>query len=304
MSNRTSAKPKMWSTSLKRTFLSFSISLILILAVHDIRFGTVFAARALSPNRSVEINKCCHIGEILNRDKKCITIEGGADDHWWPPIYLVNKLIYFPRLGEAPKHLRITEYKQPNCANPELFLNSFALFSNGSLFLGERNLFIDVDNFCIDKDVAIVCLPTNAADSLTTAIKLTKIRKCCSLNSIYQTDNQTCAPHSTEQPPKLFATKNTSSIDLVYGFPRCSEATNNKYVIVDQFHENNLNIDDGTYTLENPKRILIKEQFCIDHTNQNAKSVIGTVIACDELVDIKETLESEKEKVCSVNNRI
>lgn len=283
----------MWSIcihkSINRRFLSLSVSLILILVADDTRFRGILAARAPSP---VEVNKCCRIGETLDRNKQCTINSGETSDHWWPPIYLIGKQSYFPKQGEAPRFLRAHENRQPDCESPELFLNSFALFSNGSLFLGERSLFIDIEHFCIDKDVAFVCLKTS---------KKLKIRKCCSLNSIYQTIDQTCAPHSNGITQKLFETKNTTYIDLVYGFPRCSSATNNKYVIVDQFHENNLNIDDGTYILENTKKLLKNDEFCIDHTNQNANLVTGNVFACDELVAIKETPELNNEEVCQYN---
>lgn len=277
--------------SMKNTSLSSSVSLILLLILNDVRFGRVYAARAPSP---VEVNKCCRMGETLDRDGLCSN--GEAVDHWWPPIYLIQKQSYFPKQGEAPRFLRAREYKRPVCENPDLISNSIALFSNGSLFLGERSLFIDVENYCIDKDVALVCLPNlKSADSLKTPIKLTKIRKCCSLN-FYLTHAQTCVPKSEETPQELFGTKNTSSIDLVYGFPRCSS---NKYVIADQFHENNLSIDNGTYILENTHKTLTNDEFCIDHSNQNANLVTGTVLfVCNELEAIKETPDLKNEEVC------
>lgn len=277
---------------MKRTYLSCLISSILIIVVNESCKVSAVRAPPL-----VEINKCCRIGETFDRNKQCSI--GGTVNLWWPPIYLIGKQSYFPKQGEAPRFLRAREYKQPDCENAELFLNSIALFSNGSLFLGERNLFIDIENYCVDKDVALVCLPNlKSADSLQNPIKLTKIRKCCSLNSIYLAHAHTCVPQSDETPQKLFETKNTSFIDLVFGFPRCSKATNNKYVIADLFHESNLNIDDGTYDLKNTNKVLASDEFCIDHTIQNANLVTGSVFACDDLVAIKEAPELKNEEVC------
>ncbi|XP_055301483.1 probable G-protein coupled receptor Mth-like 1 [Sitodiplosis mosellana] len=282
-------EPNFIRRSSRRTFLS----IILILIANGIGIEHVSAVRPPPP--TVEINKCCRIGETLDRNKQC-SIGGNGTDQWWPLIYLVAKGTYFAKHGEAPRFLRAREFTQPTCENAELFLNNIALFSNGSLFLGERNSFIDRNDYCIDKDVALVCLPNvNSADSLKTPIKLTKIRKCCSLNSIYLTHDQNCA-QSDESQRKLLETKNTSNIDLVYGFPLCKGLATNNYMIADQFREHNLNIDNGTYTLEPSRKTLTNDEFCIDHSHQNGHLVTANVFACDELVDVKEAPELKIEK--------
>lgn len=287
----------MWLVFILRSVKSLPsnlISIVLVIIVSDIRFCGVSGVRVPSP---VEVNKCCRIGETLGRDSLCSI--GEAVDHWWPPIYLIGKQSLFPKQGEAPRFLRAHENKQPLCSNPELISNNIALFSNGSLFLGERSLFINIENYCIDKDVALVCLPkSNSADSLKTRIKLTKIRKCCSSN-FYLTHAQTCVPQLDEIPNTLFQTTNTSSIDLVYGFPQCSS---NKYVIADQFHEDNLKIDNGSYILQNTRKVLTNDEFCVDYSNQNANITIGTVFACDELVTLTETSEHTNEEVRKINS--
>lgn len=277
--------------SSRRTFLF----VILILITDGIGIEHVLAVRPPPP--TVEINKCCRIGETLDRNRQCL-IGGNGTEQWWPLIYLVAKGSYFAKHGEAPRFIRAREFTQPTCENPELFLNNIALFSNGSLFLGERNFFIDRTDYCIDKDVALVCLPNvNSADSLKTPIKLTKIRKCCRLNAIYLTHAQDCAQSEQENQRKLFETKNTSNIDLVYGFPLCKGLATHNYVIADQFREHNLNIDNGTYTLEHSHKMLTNDEFCIDHSHQNGNLVTANVFACDELVAIKEAPELKIEEV-------
>lgn len=278
-------------SSLKRTFLS----LVLILINSGIGIEHLSAVR---PPPAVEINKCCRIGETLDKNKQC-SIGEIVIDKWWPPIYLIGKRTYFQENGEAPRFLRAHESTKPSCENPEIFLNNMALFSNGSLFLGERNFFVDRNDYCIDKDVALVCSRhVNGADSLTTATKLTKIRKCCSLNSIYLTHEQNCV-QSEESRQELFETKNTSNIDLVYGFPHCKGLSNSKnYVIADQFREQKLNIENGTYILEKTHKMLTNEEFCIEYSNQNGNLVTAAVFACDDLVATKEVSESNIEQVC------
>lgn len=281
----------MKSILIQRTFLS-----VILILITGIGIGIEHVSGVRPPPLAVEINKCCRIGETLDRNKQC-SIGGTGTDQWWPLIYLVAKGTYFPKHGEAPRFLRARESTQPKCENAELFLNNIALFSNGSLFLGERNSFIARNDYCIDKDVALVCLPNiNSADSLKTPVKLTKIRKCCSLNSIYLTHAQNCA-QSDESTRKLFETKNTTNIDLVYGFPLCKGSATNNYVIAEQFREHNLNIDNGTYTLEHTQKILTNDEFCIDHSNQNGNLVTASVFACDELVAVKEAPELKIEEV-------
>lgn len=279
--------------SLRKTFLS----VILILIINGIALEDVSAVRP--PPLTVQINKCCRIGETLDRNKQCSIGEKTGTDQWWPLIYLVAKGTYYTKHGEAPRFLRPREFTQPSCENAELFLGNIALFSNGSLFLGERNSFIDRDNYCIDKDVALVCLSNvNRADSLKTPIKLTKIRKCCSLNSIYLTHAQNCAQTDENPARQLFETRNTTNIDLVYGFPLCKGSATNNYVIAEQFREHNLNIENGTYILEHTQKILTNDEFCIDHSNQNGNLVTASVFACDELVSVKEAPELKIEEVC------
>lgn len=283
----------MWSRFLfqiiiKRAFLSCSALCALMFVV-----GHVSAIRAPSP---VEVNKCCRIGETFDRNSQLCAI-GATDDHWWPPIYLIAKNTYFLKQGEAPRFLRAHENTRPSCDQPDLVTEGFALFSNGSLFLGQRNLFIDIANFCIDKDVALVCLAHHkTAASLRTSLQLTKVKKCCTPTS-YLEHARSCIPLTSDAPQKLFQTKNASHIDLIFGFPRCS-STNNNYVVADQFREKNLNLGEGTYTLENTQKKLTIDEFCIDHTNQDANLVTGTVIACDDLVAVKEAPELKNEKVC------
>lgn len=293
--------------SIKRTFLPCFLSVIVAITIGS-EPKSVYAVRAPPP---VEINKCCRIGEFFDsRNQQCSIVGDGTTDQWWPTIYLIQKKAYFLKQGEAPRFMRAHEFKRPACENPELFSSGIALFSNGSLFLGERSSFFNTSDYCIDKDVALVCLSApKSADSLRTPIKLTKIRKCCSLNWLYSRQAQTCVPYPSEDddaiPQKLLETKNTSHIDLVYGFPSCSPATNNKYVIAEQFHEHNLNVNDGTYVLRNTGKVLTNDAYCIEHADQNSNSFTGTVFACDELVSIKEAPTDQKnQEVCFYNEKI
>lgn len=274
------------------TYLYLPIILILFI----VKINDVTAVRAPSP---IEINKCCPIGERLDRNEEC-TI-GTPNDKWWPLIYLIAKQSYFTPHGESPRFLRARE-QRPKCEHPEIF-NNIALFSNGSVYLGERNLFIDLDNYCIDKDVAIVCLPNNAkgADSLLAPSKLIKIRKCCGHQSVYLTNAANCVSTIPEYGiinENLIQSKNATLFDLVYGYPKCSSGANDKYFLAEQFHEKNLKFENGSYVLDSNK-VLNTDEFCIDHTVQNSNVVTAMVFACADILAVKDSnVESKNEEVC------
>lgn len=278
--------------------LTDSLKPILILIF--ITFGCLIcrldAVRAPPP---VEINKCCRNGEILDQNQQCSI---GGTDKWWPPIYLIMRKDHFQPNGNAPRFMHARENNRPNCDNPELFKSNVALFSNGTLYLNERNALIDLADYCVDKDVALVCLPNlRSADSLMEPIKLTKIRKCCGHHSIYLSEAGTCTSSAEQHgsiPKNLFQMQNSSHVDLIYGFPVCSPAANDKYVIADQFREQNLNTKNGTYTLD-AHRTLQADEFCIDHTVQASNFIAEMVFACDDIVAVKGISEFEIEEVRS-----
>lgn len=286
------------SRSIKNSYLTTQALLVVVLfIVQPLSQSNVTAVRAPP---AIEINKCCRIGEQLDGNQQCTV---GGTEQWWPVIYLIQKQNYFSPRGNAPRFMRAREEKRPDCAHPELFTNTVALFSNGSLFLGERNTFIDMNNYCVDKDVALVCLARSQdADSQQAQIKLTKIRKCCGHHSVYFTSAGTCVPENLEhnvQPDAFIDSSRNASIDLVYGFPSCTPATDNKYVIAEQFRKENLNVDSGNYRLASQK-VLKVDEFCIDHTIHNAADNTATVatFACADLVGVNEQQDQKSEMVC------
>lgn len=275
---------------------SMKFIIILIFITSGYLICRTDAVRAPSP---IEINKCCRIGERLDQNQQCSI--GDGTEKWWPLIYLIIKKANFEPYGDAPRFMRARENKRPNCDNPELFMSNVALFSNGSLYLGERNSLIDLTEYCVDKDVALVCLPnTRGADSLIKPVKLTKIRKCCGQHSIYMSDAATCSPRSEQHgsiPENLFQMQNSSHIDLIYGFPVCSAAANHDIVIADQFREQNLNTKNGTYALDSHRALRVDE-FCIDHTVQASNVIAEKVFACADIVAVKGVSEFRIEEVC------
>lgn len=276
-------------------FVHLSATLLFVSVAIDYADGV----RAPSP---VDVNKCCPLGQQLDRETEQCTDGGLAK--WWPGIYLIKKQDYFKPLGEAPRFVRPREQRRPDCMRPEVFWNDIVLFSNGSLYLAERNIFIDVDSYCVDKDVAMVCLPerANGADSLLAPANVIKVRKCCFQHSVLRINDTNCIPATSEHTLSgrtLIAPNNGTHIDMVYGLPKCAFGAANKFIL-EQFREQKLDRQNGSYLLDSHK-VLGTDEFCIDHTEHHANVLTDMVFACADLVavhDVPANDERRNEEVC------
>lgn len=243
---------------------------------------------------TVFVNKCCRIGEQLDRNQQCLV---GGTEQWWPLIYLVLKQTYYAPRGEAPRFIKPREQIQPVCDSPELLTgtDSMALFSNGSLFLLQRNAFVDADNYCIDKDIAIVCFPRpQGVDSLRAPVKLANIKKCCGTTTVYSTIEKTCVPlDEGHEVLSKNLVANSSMIDFIYGFPECS--VNNHYTIAGEFKEANLNIESGDLTLESGHQFKWSE-YCLEHTINDIDAPYVNVFTCAEHFSVPESVAVPKDQ--------
>lgn len=281
------------SSTMNRSFVCVSMSIIIIVAF--------FLCDSVGAGRvppQAEVNKCCRIGEQLDKNTRQCSI--GDSDQWWPLIFLVVKQTYFSPRGEAPRFLHPRENRQPICEQSELFVNNMALFSNGSLFLLERNAFIEPDNFCVDKDTALVCFPRpQGVDSLRAPIKLTKIRKCCGHRSVYNTKENTCA--SVEEGHDIINKKlisNSSMVDFLFGFPTCS--VSNHFAIAGKFNEEHLNLETGSLTM-NSGRQFKWDEFCLEHTITDIDEPYVNVFTCAEHLAVADTIPAPKrQQVCTI----
>lgn len=280
--------------SVKMTmFVYLSTTLLFVSLAIDGASGV----RAPAP---VDVNKCCSLTQRLDENEQCID---GGSNQWWPGIYMPLKQQHFKPHGEAPRFMRPRENRRPDCMHPELFWNDIVIFSNGSLFLAERNLFVGTESYCVDKDVAMVCLPNNAngADSLLAPANVIKVRKCCLQRSLLRINDTKCIPETSEHTlttRTLIAPNNATHIDMVYGLPKCVHGTNNKYVL-EQFREQKLSRENGSYLLDSHKMVNT-DDYCIDHTEQNSNVVTDMVFACADLLAVDEVpvnVAQQNEKV-------
>lgn len=226
------------------------------------------------PSR-VDVNKCCRLGEILDKNQQCAI---GDTDHWWPLIFVIARKTYFEPKGDAPRFLHANESRMPGCDKPEPFEN-MALFTNGSLFLLEKSAFIEPDNFCIDKDIALVCFPRpQGVDSLRAPKKLTKIQKCCPIGFVYSTIENNCVSVNEEHSRMTEKViENETSIEFLYRFPKCDS---NSHAIAERFDESKLNLETGSLLRASEQRTEWNK-YCLEHI-VSADEPVVKVLTCSE----------------------
>lgn len=260
------------STTTTTTSIAFKILFIVVCYWST---GVTHAAR--SPPTPIVVNKCCRNGEQLDTNQQCLI---GSTEHWWPPIFMIAKQDYYKFRGEAPRYFKVRERWPPSCGqHMELITgtHNIALFSNGTLYLPEKRATVEPDNFCIDKDAALVCFNRpHGMDSLRAPIAQTKIRKCClNENEIYEASSLRCVPFgaaSTLASKKLL--QNATAIEYLYGLPTCDKEG---YAVAGKFNELDLETTSGTLFL--PEGTFRTDQYCLEHFN-DSNTIEVTVMTC------------------------
>lgn len=271
----------------------FSANLIGLLFVFTLWTDCVHSLRVPVP---VTINKCCRIGEGMDSDRQCNI---GGTEMWVPHVYLLNKKTYFMPKGEAPRFFKIKEGTKPStCSEPELFVGSidFVIFSNGSLFISEKAQLVSGDDYCVEKDMALVCFPRpEGANSLTAPMKLTKVKKCCGVKSVYHEELSNCFP--LEDGHEVLSKKliNSSAVDIVYGFPKCEGA--HRYTQAGKFFTDNFDENSGSVTLETGRKFPYSE-YCLEHTLNDINSNVN-IFTCAEQFSGPETVPIPMKKYVS-----
>lgn len=272
-------------SSIQKSKMHLSQSIVALAAIFCCALKSgVFGAITPKP---VIVNKCCDLSEHLNEVGECVA---GNTNHWWPLIHMVKIQRSFEPLGDAPRFFKIRQRWRPPCDAPDQLIgsNKMALFSNGSLYLSERNQFLHSMNFCIDKEAAILCFPptpptkkNNAIDSLIAPKKIAKIRKCCGGKAIYFKSSNTCeiVQQSHEILQRRLLVANASFIDFVYGFPDCKISAH--FTIAAAFKQTNLELSTGSLTLDSGRQFEWHE-YCLEHTIKDGARPYVSVFTCAE----------------------
>lgn len=232
----------------------------------------------------VMINKCCRLGDYLDRTRTCVVGGLEATDKWVPPVYQPKKNGTYKNIGELPSNMQLSEAQIPStCDEPEFYFtaNNIILIGNGSLFLNEKALMIPPSDYCIDKNTALVCIPrlANKMDHLKAPKILSKVKKCCGANAAYSQENGTCI--YLQRSHELFSASVIKSpqVDVVSGFPECQH---NDFALAGQFNVVNFDEETGEVKMEGEKTFEANH-FCIDHVIDGGESSIN-IFTCSEHV--------------------
>lgn len=253
----------------------FSANLIGLLFVLIVWSKSVSSGRVPVP---VTINKCCRLGEGMGDDRQC-TI--GGTDMWVPHVYMINKAMYFAPKGEAPRFFKIKEGTKPTtCTDAEYFEGptDVILFSNGSLFIHERNVFVPGDDYCVEKDKALVCFKRPEGANITARAR---VKKCCGPSKVYREDTQNCS--GLDDLHVLSKNLiNSTAVDIVNGFPKCNG--NYRYRLAEEFDFTNFDETSGTVTLTSGRKFSNLD-YCLEHTVNETRSIVNIFMCADHFPD-------------------
>ncbi|XP_016971867.1 probable G-protein coupled receptor Mth-like 1 [Drosophila rhopaloa] len=244
-----------------------------------------------SPPPTVKLNKCCHSGEYLNSTSgACIA---GSEALWLPMVYLVQQQRFFEPHGARPRFMKFLPKSRPACRQDqrqEQFRSRGAnvmLFPNGTLYVRERGLLVEPQDYCVDWEVALVCL-NHTADALEDAGQATawqkdqpalRLRKCCGKWGSYNTQLQNCdlqPSHPVDGLLRLAPQLPEGSYLTSYGLPEC--ARSGGYSIAGDWQKASL--DRESASLQLPHKNLTADQYCLEHTQRLGEVKI---IACEHL---------------------
>lgn len=210
-------------------------------------------------------------------------IAGGGFKKWAPRVFLPLKTSYYNKTGELPNFMVVQEeYVPKTCQDPELF-NDPVLIGNGSLFIKAKELFVQPQDFCIDKDVALICREEIAhnldPESLVEASKVIKINKCCGPNQVYSEaiDKSPCVSLNKSHPLYNFNLLEGARVDWSYVFPECET---NDFAFAGLFEKENYNAETGELMTESGKKFQ-SSQYCLDHVLASDQKGVN-IFTCSE----------------------
>ncbi|XP_034475413.1 probable G-protein coupled receptor Mth-like 1 [Drosophila innubila] len=269
--------------------------------------GSTTAAPSAGQSRPprVTLNKCCHQGEYLNvTTRMCIA---GASERWVPLVFLVQQRRFFKPEGDRPRFIKFLPNVQPNCQEQGKKLEHFSsrqanvfLFQNGTMSVRERGIHVEPINYCVDQDVALVCvdhepIPANKermpgdsqstddqSASMTSSSTL-RMRKCCGKRGIYDSSVKSCTlqtPSDSNGQLQLEPQLPLGSYQTTYGLPECQgngSGYGYGYAIAGDWHEATLNRTTGSLHMMHTN--LSAMQYCLEHTERPGEVKI---IACTQ----------------------
>jgi G protein-coupled receptor Mth (Methuselah protein) len=234
----------------------------------------------LVASKEVRINKCCRIGDSLNPEKQCSA--GSGHEKWAPKIYMPAKGAYYNKTGQLPGFMKANEEIFPQtCKDPELFTgaNKFIVMSNGSLFIYEKNVILSPENYCVEKESALVCFddPLGDPELLVEATKAVGVKKCCGPKQAYH-ENASIPCVNLDKAHSLYHNKIIENyrVYFSYTFPNCPT---NEFAIAGPYMPSNFDPETGDLKTSAGKTFN-SNQYCLDYILGDEKVV--NIFTCSE----------------------
>lgn len=243
------------------------------------------------PPRRIRLNKCCLYGEYLDNTKTCAA---GSSERWIPVIFLIYRKSYHSPQGSAPKFISFDDNVFPigmarnineasnatdevRCTVEDLELftgTGIVIFSNGSLFISERNIFVPPNRYCVDQQAALVCFFKSKLEE-----PALKLRKCCGEYGIYDEKEKQCKIESSYRA-NLKLLLDEGDYQTIYGFPECKEGSST-YAMAGDWLESQLHTDSGHLNLPKHKVNLSSNDYCLEYARiGNSTSETVKIFTC------------------------
>lgn len=266
--------------------------------------STPTVATGRTPPPTVLLNKCCHPGEFLNATTRTC-IAGASERGWVPLVFMVQQRRFFTPYGEKPRFMKFLPNVQPHCQEQIQELELFStrqsnvyLFPNGTMTVRERAVVVEPINYCVDLDVALVCLnkepplpvenkermpgdevSTDAQNGSKTTLRM---RKCCGQRGFYDSSVKNCnlrtpTMSATDGQLQLDPQLTLGSYQTIYGLPECQSNNGSGYAIAGDWREATLNRSTGSLQMAHTN--LSALQYCLEHTEKPGEVKI---IACTQ----------------------
>lgn len=263
--------------------MKFSVgSLMILLFLKDLKAET-------TSKQKIVINKCCRLGDVLNRDGVC---EAGVGmKKWAPRVFFPKKKSFHSETGTLPGFMAVIEEAQPKCKNfDRLSSTDIFVLGNGSLFLNGKHVMVNnIDDYCVDQTFSIVC--RHDKENIPDNMAVIELTKCCGPNQIYSSASAaspTCVTINSSSPLFNSSLLDGVYVDLTYKFPECAT---NEFAIAGPFSKANYQPDTGDVRTESGK-VFKSSQYCLDHVQGDRYEGVK-IFTCSEHYAVSPAISSQ-----------
>ena len=267
--------------------MKFSVwSLMILLFLKELNAET---ARTTTGKLKVFINKCCRLGDVLNKDEFCEAATGMKK--WAPRVFFPKIKSFHNDTGSLPAFMTVIEESRPGCQTFER-LNSTDVYvlGNGSLFLDKKHVVINsINDYCVDQTFSLVC--RHDKENIPSNMAVIELTKCCGPNQIYNVSASTCITINNSNPLLNNPLLDGVFVDLTFKFPDCAT---NEFAIAGPFLKENFYPDKGDVKTDSGK-VFNSNQFCLDHVQSDHYEGVK-IFTCSEHYAIAPSISSQHQE--------